>query len=181
MGSGCERRKLPLRVRGGLSQSGLQVQGERNMTTPRLLLCDPSETMAKNARTQFLCNSCGSVHPKWLGKCPDCGTWDSLEEYKTPLPRRTHGPRADRREARRVISPAGPRRRRRCMRLTNRTPHLPGPTGIGEFDRILGGGVVPGSGHSSSAESRGLGKSTLLLPGELTPSVVLRGKRHEWW
>src|SRR3954462_7953548 len=35
-------------------------------------------------RVQFLCNSCGSVHPKWMGKCPDCGTWDSLEEYKTP-------------------------------------------------------------------------------------------------
>src|SRR5215203_3908690 len=41
--------------------------------------------MAK-ARTQFLCNSCGSVHPKWMGKCPDCGTWDSLEEYKAPTP-----------------------------------------------------------------------------------------------
>ena len=39
--------------------------------------------MAK-ARVQFLCNSCGSVHPKWMGKCPDCGTWDSLEEYKAP-------------------------------------------------------------------------------------------------
>src|SRR4051812_13200533 len=39
--------------------------------------------MAK-AKTQFLCNSCGSVHPKWMGKCPDCGTWDSLQEYKEP-------------------------------------------------------------------------------------------------
>src|SRR5437868_1659416 len=37
--------------------------------------------MAK-IRTQFLCNSCGSVHPKWMGKCPDCGTWDSLEGDK---------------------------------------------------------------------------------------------------
>jgi len=41
--------------------------------------------MAK-ARVQFLCNHCGSVHPKWMGKCPDCGTWDSLEEYKAPAP-----------------------------------------------------------------------------------------------
>ena len=41
--------------------------------------------MAKT-RTQFLCNSCGSVHPKWMGKCPDCGKWDSLEEYKAPTP-----------------------------------------------------------------------------------------------
>src|SRR4029079_13475166 len=37
-------------------------------------------------KTQFLCNHCGSVHPKWFGKCPDCGTWDSLEEYKPPTP-----------------------------------------------------------------------------------------------
>ena len=41
--------------------------------------------MAKT-RVQFLCNQCGSVHPKWLGKCPDCGTWDSLQEYKAPTP-----------------------------------------------------------------------------------------------
>src|SRR3546814_14336754 len=41
--------------------------------------------MAK-AKVQFLCNHCGSVHPKWMGKCPDCGTWDSLQEYKTPKP-----------------------------------------------------------------------------------------------
>jgi len=41
--------------------------------------------MAKS-RTQFICNHCGSVHPKWLGKCPDCGTWDALEEFKAPTP-----------------------------------------------------------------------------------------------
>ena len=39
--------------------------------------------MAK-ARIHFLCNNCGAVQPKWMGKCPDCGTWDSLEEYKEP-------------------------------------------------------------------------------------------------
>ena len=41
--------------------------------------------MAKT-KNQFLCNSCGSVHPKWMGKCPDCGTWDGLQEYKAPTP-----------------------------------------------------------------------------------------------
>ena len=41
--------------------------------------------MAK-AKVQFLCTNCGSVHPKWMGKCPDCGTWDSLQEYKAPTP-----------------------------------------------------------------------------------------------
>ena len=37
--------------------------------------------MAKT-RTHFLCNACGSLHPKWMGKCPDCGTWDALEEVR---------------------------------------------------------------------------------------------------
>ncbi len=41
--------------------------------------------MAKN-RQQFLCSKCGSMHPKWMGKCPDCGTWDSLEAYTPPTP-----------------------------------------------------------------------------------------------
>ena len=39
--------------------------------------------MAK-ARVHFLCNNCGAVQAKWMGKCPDCGTWDALEEYKEP-------------------------------------------------------------------------------------------------
>src|SRR5690349_3449902 len=119
--------------------------------------------MAK-ARTQFLCNSCGSVHPKWMGKCPDCGTWDSLQEYKTPTPD-TRNPLA-------------------TKSFTPRAPGTPGdlttasepvsitdipetdaprtPTGIGEFDRILGGGIVPGSAVLVGGEP-GIGKSTLLL------------------
>ena len=39
--------------------------------------------MAK-ARVTFLCRSCGSSHPRWMGKCPDCGTWDSLEKFVPP-------------------------------------------------------------------------------------------------
>ena len=68
--------------------------------------------MAK-AKTQFLCNSCGSVHPKWMGKCPDCGTWDSLQEYKEPTfdarAERTAGTvaRMDKRD-RRVLPFRGP-------------------------------------------------------------------------
>src|SRR5881628_1225508 len=99
--------------------------------------------MAK-ARTQFLCNNCGSVHPKWFGKCPDCGTWDGLEEYKAPTADLARGAEAlsldeiDVQDAERT------------------------PTGIGEFDRILGGGVVPGSAILVGGEP-GIGKSTLLL------------------
>src|SRR5438477_5210285 len=114
--------------------------------------------MAKT-RTQFLCNACGSVHPKWMGKCPDCGTWDSLEEYKAPTPDARAAARAplagqtgDLAHAAEALSLAEideadtPRR----------------ASGIGEFDRILGGGIVPGSAVLIGGEP-GIGKSTLLL------------------
>jgi DNA repair protein RadA/Sms len=117
--------------------------------------------MAKS-RTQFLCNSCGSVHPKWMGKCPDCGTWDSLEEYKAPTPdaraaavlggAAVAGATGDVAHGGEALALAdieeaeAPRR----------------PTGIAEFDRVLGGGVVPGSAVLVGGEP-GIGKSTLLL------------------
>src|SRR6185503_19733211 len=112
--------------------------------------------MAKS-RVQFLCNSCGSVQLKWMGKCPDCGAWDSLEEYKTPTPDArsplrssaqtgdlTHGAEA---VALAEIDDAKEPRR---------------ASGIGEFDRILGGGIVAGSAILVGGEP-GIGKSTLLL------------------
>ena len=112
-----------------------------------------SSNMAKS-KLQFLCNSCGSVHPKWMGKCPDCGTWDSLEEYKTP----TTDARAER------VATGDVARGGDAMPIGEideaDAPRL--PTGIGEFDRILGGGVVPGSAVLIGGDP-GIGKSTLLL------------------
>ena len=111
--------------------------------------------MAKS-KTQFLCNSCGSVHPKWMGKCPDCSTWDSLEEYKTQAP--------DARDAVRNLGTADLARGAEPVTVDQidaaDSPRL--PTGIGEFDRILGGGIVPGSAVLVGGEP-GIGKSTLLL------------------
>ncbi len=111
--------------------------------------------MAK-ARTQFLCNSCGSVHPKWMGKCPDCGTWDGLQEYKTPT--------ADERQTARsahtgdVMTAAEPIAIDAIEQAD--TPRM--SSGISEFDRVLGGGIVPGSAVLVGGEP-GIGKSTLLL------------------
>src|SRR5215212_5043668 len=111
-------------------------------------------------RSQFLCNSCGSVHPKWMGKCPDCGTWDSLEEYKTPTP--------DAHRPNRVSGSGGGTgdlaHGAEALPLSE-IDHADAPrvgTGIGEFDRVLGGGVVPGSAVLVGGEP-GIGKSTLLL------------------
>ncbi len=121
--------------------------------------------MAKT-RIQFLCNHCGSVHPKWMGKCPDCGTWDSVEEYKAPT--------FDSRQAS-LMQPGGNEggpdqsmpdftEGAKPVSVTDideaQTPRL--PTGIGEFDRVLGGGIVPGSAVLIGGEP-GIGKSTLLL------------------
>src|SRR5690606_7343064 len=118
---------------------------------------DYNTHMAK-ARTQFLCNSCGSVHLKRMGKCPDCGTWDALEEYKTPT--------ADARQERvkgvvatgDLASAAEPM----AIGQIEQTPTPRMSTGIGEFDRVLGGGFVPGSAVLVGGEP-GIGKSTLLL------------------
>jgi len=121
------------------------------------------------AKVQFLCRQCGSVHPKWMGKCPDCGTWDALEEYKAPT--------FDARAA--AVSPRGPMGMPAGIGatitgdLTRAGEAMPLdqiddedlarlPTGIGEFDRILGGGLVPGSAVLVGGEP-GIGKSTLLL------------------
>lgn len=113
--------------------------------------------MAKT-RTQFLCNSCGSVHPKWMGKCPDCGTWDALQEYKAPTadPRRQRA--ADLTGAGDLATAAEPMAIGKISQAD--TPRM--GTGIGEFDRVLGGGIVPGSAVLVGG-APGIGKSTLLL------------------
>jgi DNA repair protein RadA/Sms len=102
-------------------------------------------------RTQFLCNQCGSVHAKWLGKCPDCGTWDSLAAYTPPAP----DARAATADVLRGAEPVAIGEIDQAQ-----TPRL--ATGIAEFDRVLGGGIVPGSVVLVGGEP-GIGKSTLLL------------------
>jgi DNA repair protein RadA/Sms len=115
--------------------------------------------MAKS-RVQFLCNSCGSVHPKWIGKCPDCGTWDSLEEYKAPTfdARKTAASAPGRSGTADIAHGA----EAVTIDQINADDAPRTATGIGEFDRILGGGVVPGSAVLVGGEP-GIGKSTLLL------------------
>lgn len=111
--------------------------------------------MAK-PRQQFLCNQCGSVHPKWYGKCPDCGTWDSLESYQAPTEDK-HRTSVDRTGT----DPADGAQALTLDQIDTETVNRIS-TGIGEFDRILGGGIVPGSTTLVGGEP-GIGKSTLLL------------------
>ena len=93
-----------------------------------------------------------------MGKCPDCGTWDSLEEYKTPTP--------DARAANRSVPTATGDVAHGAEALAlsdiDEADAPRRPTGITEFDRVLGGGIVPGSAVLVGGEP-GIGKSTLLL------------------
>ena len=106
--------------------------------------------MAK-ARSQFRCSECRHVTGKWLGRCPECGTWGTVEEMAaltsvTGAPQRTSVP----------STPAVPI----SSIDAERTRHF--PTGVSELDRVLGGGIVPGS-VALLAGDPGVGKSTLLL------------------
>jgi DNA repair protein RadA/Sms len=101
-------------------------------------------------RTLFSCQNCGYQTPKWLGRCPDCGQWESLvEERVAPTGKEgRRGPAAvGRPTPLSEIVPDGEERR---------------TTGIGELDRVLGGGMVAGSAILIGGDP-GIGKSTLLL------------------
>lgn len=104
------------------------------------------------------CSECGQKQTKWTGQCPACKQWNTfLEEVDVPR-RFEKGPDA----------PAKPVRIREVKQ--QKTPRM--ATGIGEFDRILGGGIVPGSLTLVGGDP-GIGKSTLLL--QLSQAIAKQG------
>ena len=108
--------------------------------------------MAKTAKTVYVCQQCGSQSPKWLGKCPDCGEWNSFAEERP--------------------SNISSETSRTSFKIAQSSPQLYSQiesqddsrqvSGIAEFDRVLGGGIVPGSLVLIGGDP-GIGKSTLLL------------------
>jgi DNA repair protein RadA/Sms len=107
------------------------------------------------ARTVFVCQECGAQSPKWLGRCADCGAWNSLVEERAA--EAGGAPAAGHRYA--LAGAAGSARLYADIEIEQ---HARLSTGIGEFDRVLGGGLVPGSLVLLGGEP-GIGKSTLLL------------------
>src|SRR6187402_3296484 len=105
----------------------------------------------KPPRTVFVCQSCGAQSQKWLGRCSDCGEWNSFVEER-PLA----GP-----EPRGAVAALGGKGAQPYATVDTVAAERLG-TGIGEFDRVLGGGIVPGSLVLLGGEP-GIGKSTLLL------------------
>ena len=105
--------------------------------------------MAK-IKMQFVCQSCGYATAKWLGKCPECGQWDSfVEEVLTVDKSKSFLPIGQVSKPKTISSIAI----EKVARMA---------TGIAEFDRVLGGGIVPGS-LILLAGDPGIGKSTIAL------------------
>ena len=125
--------------------------------------------MAKSGVT-YLCSECGWSGPKWVGRCPECGQWGTVEEFHEPRPSRTRGSASGVPAASGAPGAAGARTRAGAVADgvavpitevgTDAVTRL--STGFGEFDRVLGGGIVPGSVTLFAGEP-GIGKSTLRL------------------
>jgi DNA repair protein RadA/Sms len=101
--------------------------------------------MAK-AEKRFYCNECGARYPKWLGRCEDCGQWNSIVENTST------GEKSEKSDSRLDFQTLAISQEKLDRKLSN----------IGEFDRVLGGGIVPGSVVLIGGDP-GIGKSTLLL------------------
>lgn len=105
----------------------------------------------KAPRVKFTCEECGYESPRWLGRCPSCQAWNSLREVRA-APSFPRGGRQDERGRARAYK----------LHEVDPTDDARAPTDIAEFDRVLGGGLVPGSVVLVGGDP-GVGKSTLLL------------------
>lgn len=105
---------------------------------------------AKNARPAFRCADCGHEVAKWVGRCPSCHAWNTVEEAGPARPALTG------------VAAAAPANSARPIAEVDLDSARAVPTGIAELDRVLGGGIVPGAVLLLAGEP-GVGKSTLLL------------------
>jgi DNA repair protein RadA/Sms len=132
-----------------------QLTHSPNYPLTQFTECD-NLLVAKRPSTVYVCQECGAQSPKWLGRCADCGAWNSLVEERTPSQDAEGGAAAHRYAAGSLAAGA------RLYADVQLEQHPRLSTSIDEFDRVLGGGVVPGSLILLGGEP-GIGKSTLLL------------------
>src|SRR6478736_3628558 len=115
--------------------------------------------MAK-VRTVYRCSGCGAEAPRWQGKCAGCGEWNTLGEERV--------------QARAAVVAGVEVVPALRIGEVDTGAYAPRPTGVDELDRVLGGGLVPGSVTLVGGEP-GVGKSTLLT--QVASSVAARGGR----
>ena len=108
--------------------------------------------MAK-AKTYYVCTECGSMQSRWMGKCPDCGSWNTLEETIQETTTSANKGKSSASVSATVIS---------TLREIDSSEENRYTTSMSELNRVLGGGIVPGSVILLSGDP-GIGKSTLLL------------------
>src|SRR6266498_4131146 len=106
----------------------------------------------KGPRTVYACQSCGHQSRKWLGKCPDCGEWNSLVEERTRATRKGSGRSGFALKDVEAVA----------YQEIESQNDVRVPSGVTEFDRVLGGGIVPGTLVLIGGDP-GIGKSTLSL------------------
>jgi DNA repair protein RadA/Sms len=109
--------------------------------------------MVAKSKTEFVCNECGATAPKWSGQCSACGAWNSMTEF---VPAKTAS------KARGAVGYAGEAAQVVKLGEVEISPETQVATGLPELDRVLGGGMVPGSVVLLGGDP-GIGKSTLLL------------------
>jgi DNA repair protein RadA/Sms len=120
--------------------------------------------MAKAPKTQFVCQNCGTTASRWTGKCPGCGEWNTFAEEADLSTTPGSG-----------LVRGGKGRPVALESLASATKSLPRlSTGMPELDRVIGGGIVPGSALLIGGEP-GIGKSTLLL--QLAAKLAVDGRR----
>ena len=123
--------------------------------------------MAK-AKTVFYCTECGNETAKWAGKCPACGAWNTIEEHiaaEEPI-----GKKNKHSDANKYASISETRAKK--ISDISFQKDIRFLTGLGEFDRVLGGGLVEGSVVLISGEP-GIGKSTILLQMMIHLQILL--------
>ena len=111
-------------------------------------------------KTAFVCQQCGSDYPKWVGRCPSCNGWNTLVEERIVAPQKGRS------------GPARPPREPIALDSVSDDAQERISTGIGEFDRVLGGGIVRGSLVLLGGDP-GIGKSSLLM--QASASLSARG------
>jgi DNA repair protein RadA/Sms len=121
---------------------------------------------SKKKSTVFRCSSCGHTEPKWLGRCPDCGEWNTLVE--SALSNQADGKHSPLSASGRTAAPKS-----LPLSSIDGDEGIRVESGIGELDRVLGGGIMRRSAILVGGEP-GIGKSTLLL--QAAASVKTKGR-----